>query len=278
VTRPLVAFIATLGSDLSRAQRAFIGWMAPRGIVAAATASTFASALVAAHVGGASKILPVTFLVIVATVAIYGLSAVPVAKLLGVRQVIGKRTLVVGGQPWVIDVARALRQSGVGVMMWAAGEHERDQIKRAGIDLSAGDALRSALVGGAELAAELAGLTGVLLLTDEDGFNTLASTVLAAHPRLPVYRLAPRRDGYGVVAQENAAGTLFPHLTDDVITRRYQSGSHVTAKAADGAIAAGSELLFVIDREGHLRPVTTSGAPTPQPGDNVVVLGPVASN
>jgi NhaP-type Na+/H+ or K+/H+ antiporter len=42
VTRPLVAFIATLGSDLSRAPRAFIGWMAPHGIVAAATASTFA--------------------------------------------------------------------------------------------------------------------------------------------------------------------------------------------------------------------------------------------
>jgi NhaP-type Na+/H+ or K+/H+ antiporter len=278
VTRPLVAFIATLGSDLSRAQRAFIGWMAPRGIVAAATASTFASALVTAHVGGASKILPVTFLVIVATVAIYGLSAVPVAKLLGVRQVIGKRTLVVGGQPWVIDVARALRQSGVGVMMWAAGEHERDEIKRAGLELAAGGALASALAGGSELAPELEGLTGVLLLTDEDGFNTLASTVLAAHPRLPNYRLRPHRDGYGVVAQANAGATLFPHLTEDVITRRYQSGSRVTAKAADGALAAGSDLLFLIDREGGLRPVTTSGAPTPGPGDTAVVLGPVVSN
>jgi hypothetical protein len=33
--------------------------------------------LAAHHVGGASKILPVTFLVIVATVALYGLTAVP---------------------------------------------------------------------------------------------------------------------------------------------------------------------------------------------------------
>jgi hypothetical protein len=202
VTHPLVAFIATWRSDLSRGERAFIGWMAPRGIVAAATASTFTSALVAAHIGGASKILPVTFLVIVATVTIYGLSAVPVASLLGVRQQIEARTLVVGGAPWTIDIARALRQSGLDVMMWAPAEDERDQIKRTGIDLAPSEALTSAL----DERAEMKGVTGVLLLTDKDGFNMLASTVLAAHPKLPVYRLAPRRGGYAVVGQDSAAG------------------------------------------------------------------------
>jgi NhaP-type Na+/H+ or K+/H+ antiporter len=274
VTRPLVALIATLGSDLSRAQRAFIGWMAPRGIVAASTASTFGAALVSAHVGGAAKILPVTFLVIVATVAIYGLSAVPVARKLGVRKLTEPFILVVGGQPWVIDVARALGQSGLGVMMAAANQDERDQIKQAGIQLAPRGALAEALVRG-EVPPELQGIIGVLLLTDEDGFNTLASTVLAAHPRLPVYRLAPHRDGYAVGLHDSAA-TLFPDLTHDSITRRYQSGSRVTSKAADGAIAAGSDLLFLIDREGRLRPVTTSGAPTPEPGDTVVVLGPLS--
>jgi NhaP-type Na+/H+ or K+/H+ antiporter len=69
LTRPLVAFIATIRTELTRGERAFIGWMAPRGIVAAATAPTFGAELAANHVGGASKILPVVFLVIVATVA-----------------------------------------------------------------------------------------------------------------------------------------------------------------------------------------------------------------
>jgi NhaP-type Na+/H+ or K+/H+ antiporter len=86
VTRPLVAFLATVRTELSTSERAFIGWMAPRGIVAAATATTFGSTLAAHHVGGAAKILPVTFLVIVATVAVYGLTAVPVARRLGVTQ------------------------------------------------------------------------------------------------------------------------------------------------------------------------------------------------
>jgi NhaP-type Na+/H+ or K+/H+ antiporter len=278
VARPLVALVATLGSDLSRAQRAFIGWMAPRGIVAAATASTFASALVAAHVGGASKILPVTFLVIVLTVSIYGLSAVPVAKLLGVRQVTEPFVLVVGGQPWVIDVARALSQSGVGVMMAAASQHEREQITHAALELAPRGALAAALVGGGEMPPELESMIAVLLLTDEDGFNGLGSIVLAAHPRLPVYRLAPHRDGYGDVGQYDHAATLFPNLTDDDITRRYKSGSHVTARALDGALAAGHDLLFLIGRDGHLRPVTTPSAPTPERGDTAIVLAPAGSN
>ena len=80
--RPLVAFLATIRTDLTRGERQFTGWMAPRGIVAAATASTFGTGLATHHVAGAAKILPVTFLVIVATVAIYGLTAVPVAPVL----------------------------------------------------------------------------------------------------------------------------------------------------------------------------------------------------
>lgn len=80
VVRPLVAFMSTLGTDLTRGERGFIGWMAPRGIVAAATASTFSATLVAKGIGGASKILPTTFVVIVATVTLYGLTASAVAR------------------------------------------------------------------------------------------------------------------------------------------------------------------------------------------------------
>jgi NhaP-type Na+/H+ or K+/H+ antiporter len=80
--------VLAVGSQVpaTRPLVAFIGWMAPRGIVAAATASTFAATLAAHYVGGASKILAVTFLVIVATVALYGLTAVPEAQRLGVTR------------------------------------------------------------------------------------------------------------------------------------------------------------------------------------------------
>ena len=86
VARPVAAFASTLRTDLTKGERAFVGWMAPRGIVAAATASTFAAGLVAKGIGGAAKILPATFVVIVATVTLYGLTAVPATRRLGVSR------------------------------------------------------------------------------------------------------------------------------------------------------------------------------------------------
>jgi NhaP-type Na+/H+ or K+/H+ antiporter len=84
--RPLVAACATVRTALPARERAFIGWMDPRGIVAASTAATFGPPLVSARIDGAEKLLPVTFIVIVGTVALYGLSAVPVSRLLGLHE------------------------------------------------------------------------------------------------------------------------------------------------------------------------------------------------
>jgi len=86
IVRPLVTVVCTGRANLSRNERAFIGWMDPRGIVAAATASSLGASLVAAKVPGAEKLLPAAFVIIAVTVFIYGLTAVPAARLLGVRE------------------------------------------------------------------------------------------------------------------------------------------------------------------------------------------------
>ena len=202
VTRPLVAFLATIRTELTRGERAFTGWMAPRGIVAAATATTFGATLAASHVGGASKILPVTFLVIVATVALYGLTAVPVARRLGVTRPARTRPLLVGDHPWVLDLARAFHAAGLDVLMWAPSGDQRDQITQAGLELAPGEQLASAVGQG----TELEGVTAILLLTGEDHFNALAATTLAGNAETPVYRLAP---SHGTVPPYTPGETLF---------------------------------------------------------------------
>jgi NhaP-type Na+/H+ or K+/H+ antiporter len=86
IVRPIVAAIMTSGANLSLNERAFIGWMDPRGIVAAATASSLSAALIATKMPGADKLLPAAFVIITITVFVYGLTAVPVAKALGVQE------------------------------------------------------------------------------------------------------------------------------------------------------------------------------------------------
>lgn len=82
VVRPVVAALCTMRTSLSWQERAFVGWMDPRGIVAASTAATFSAPLTSSGIGGADELLPATFIVIVATVTVYGLTAPAVARLL----------------------------------------------------------------------------------------------------------------------------------------------------------------------------------------------------
>jgi len=272
VARPLVAFLATLRTDMTAGERAFTGWMAPRGIIAAATATTFGAGLAAQHVGGASKILPVTFLVIVVTVALYGLTAVPVARLLRVTRPARTRPLLVGGEDWVVDLGAALQSLGLQVLMWAGLDEQRERIKEADLELASGELLAAAT----GRRAQLEGITAVLLLTDEDDFNALGSTVLQGSVEGPVYRLAARLPSHGVVAPYTGGEILFdPLLTRYEVSRRYAGGARISTRLADGdgGAAADGTLLFLVRADGQLAPVTSNGPPQPQPGDVMVLLG-----
>jgi hypothetical protein len=177
-----------------------------RGIVAAATATTFTAELVHQGVAGAAKILPVTFLVIVVTVALYGLTARPVASRLEVLRSVRSRPLLVGGGRWVIDLARTLRSAGLDVLMWAGYRQQRELITRAGLPLAQGELL--AWTSGQ--AAELEGITDVYLLTDQDDFNAMASLMLHTGGGPPVYSLAPETGNASVVAPSPAEETGSP--------------------------------------------------------------------
>jgi NhaP-type Na+/H+ or K+/H+ antiporter len=275
VARPVAAFASTLKTDLPKGERAFIGWMAPRGIVAAATASTFGTALAAKGIGGASKILPATFLVIVATVTLYGLTAAPVARRLRVGRPDRTRPLLVGGDAWVIGLGLALRSAGLEVLMWAGLDQQREQIRQAGLELAPGELVAAATGRG----ARLEGITDVLLLTDEDDFNALASALLVGNVEGRVYRLAPQLRSHGVVAPYTGGEILFRDgLTRLAVNDRYADGARINVRQAEDGPAAGpdeADLLFLVRADGHLAAVTQAGAPPPQAGDTMVSLGPV---
>jgi len=267
VARPLAAWAATLRTDLSAGERGLVGWMAPRGIIAAATASTFGAGLSAQHVGGAQQILPVTFLVIVMTVTLYGLTAAPVARRLGVTRPARTRPLLVGGDPWVIELGTTLAAAGLPVLMWAGLETQRRQIKDAGLELASGELLAASIEG-----ALLEGVTMVLLLTGEPDFDALASTMLQGNVDGPVYRLRPRLASHGVVAPYTGGTTLFSaELTGPVVAQQYRDGAHIIARR-EGDPSATAQVLFVIRADGQLEPATEHTTPAHQDQDIIVLL------
>jgi len=85
LVRPIVVAIGTAGAQIDRNDRIFMSWMYPRGIVAAATASSVGTALIALKIPGAEKLLPASFIIITVTVTLYGLTATPLANFLKIR-------------------------------------------------------------------------------------------------------------------------------------------------------------------------------------------------
>ncbi|WP_126147439.1 cation:proton antiporter [Synechococcus elongatus] len=84
LVRPLSIGLCTWGSDLNWAQKAFLSWIAPRGIISASVASLFAILLTDRGLAGGAAIKAQVFLTILMTVFLQGLSAKTVAKKLGV--------------------------------------------------------------------------------------------------------------------------------------------------------------------------------------------------
>ena len=84
IARPLAVFVSTAGAGVDRASSMFLSSIAPRGIVAAATASVFGLELAAEGDPGGDTLISLTFIVIIGAGIIYGLGAAPMGRRLGV--------------------------------------------------------------------------------------------------------------------------------------------------------------------------------------------------
>jgi NhaP-type Na+/H+ or K+/H+ antiporter len=113
VVRPAAIGLATIGARMTWRERLLVGWIGPRGVVAAAVAGLAAEQLATAGYRDASLILPMVFSVIVATVVLHGLTLGPLARALGLASGAPPGLLIVGASPWTIALARTLRELGV---------------------------------------------------------------------------------------------------------------------------------------------------------------------
>jgi len=136
VVRPVTAFVSLLGTKLEWPDRALVGWVDPRGIVAASTAATFTGSLAAANIVN-DFLLPVVFGVILGTGIVYGFTSKPVARWLGVTKPPAKGVGLVGDAQWMVDLARLLQEAGVSVLVEVTtpvGDAEADA-QRTGIPI-----------------------------------------------------------------------------------------------------------------------------------------------
>jgi len=170
VAGPARAFICSIGSNLSIRERLFLGWLFPRGIVAAAVSALFALRLENANFPGADKLVPLVFIVIVGTVIIQSLSGRFVAKWLGVIDPEPNGVLVVGANPVALTYAEALHKTGRRVLVASMGWDGVKEARMKGLPVFYGSPVSDY----AERHLELLGLGHLLALSHRPGLNELA--------------------------------------------------------------------------------------------------------
>ncbi len=168
IARPAAVFIATVGAGLSWKERLFIGWLAPRGIVAAAGASIFSLGLQGAQ--DADQLVPLTFSVIIGTVAIYGLTTPWAAKILGIADQDPQGILFVGAPAWAREIASMLSKRGIKVLMIDTNRANVREARMNGIE-----AIQDNILTIPDITdLDLRGIGRVFANTPNDEVNTLA--------------------------------------------------------------------------------------------------------
>jgi NhaP-type Na+/H+ or K+/H+ antiporter len=193
VVRPLGVWLSTRGSKLDWREKLFLAWMFPRGIVAAAVASVFALELEASSLGAAEKaaaqtLVPMVFLVIVGTVIVYGLTAGPLARRLGLSTPNPQGVLMVGAHRWARAIATALMEVGVPVRLVDTNRHNLAAARMEGLSTWFGSALSEH----AKESIDFADLGRLFALTSNDEVNSLTTLhYVEEFGRERIYQLAP---------------------------------------------------------------------------------------
>lgn len=172
VVRPLAIFGATVGTDMSWQERLLLGWIAPRGIVAAAVAGAFSARMLEAGYADAGRLLPLVFVLIISTVVLHGFSIGWLARRLDLASRRSNGLIIVGASPWSIDLAKTLQQLDVPVIIVDASWHRLRPARLAGVDNYFGQVVSES----ADQILDLSSIGYVFAATDNDAYNALVCT------------------------------------------------------------------------------------------------------
>ncbi len=172
VARPISVLISTYRSPLSIKARMLLSWIAPRGIVAAAISALFALKLEAAGYEQAELLVPLTFLIIIGTVLLQGLSARPLALWLNVTEPPSTGVLIVGANLVARALAHALVQQNVTTRLADSSWENVSAARLEGLDTYYG----SVVSDHADRNMNFSGIGNLLAMSTNSSLNALTAT------------------------------------------------------------------------------------------------------
>ncbi|HET7561967.1 MAG TPA: sodium:proton antiporter [Rhodanobacteraceae bacterium] len=287
VIRPLSVLVATLGSRMTWRERALVGFVSPRGIVAAAVSSLFVLRMDELGMSSAGNLVPLVFILIIATVVLQSATARPLARWLKVAAPDPDGVLIFGSDPVARAIAKALADRDFQVVLadddWAGISAAR----MAGLNTFYGNPTSQH----AALYLDLTGIGRLLAVSTRRELNSLACMHYTQEfGRHNVYRLrvlAPEDadDRSALAGSLRAKGLFGKDMTHGrfagLLADGWKVKTNVLTDSFDWAAFVAQHgrdvvLLFGIEPNGRLRVVHTRRDTEPKVGWTVIALVPPA--
>ncbi|ROO29182.1 sodium/hydrogen exchanger [Salinisphaera orenii MK-B5] len=285
VVRPAAVFLSTMFTDMNWRDRVLVGWIAPRGIVAAAVAGVFGPRMVEAGYGGAEQLLPLIFAVVFSTVILHGFSIGRLARWLRLSSE-PKGVLIVGASPWSTELARALtNELDVQVVLVDSSWHRLRTARLAGVRVLYGEVLSEQI----QQSLELNEIACLLAATSNDAYNALVCSHYVTsleHDRvfqLPMYA-ADEDNGAKIVARPLRGRPAFDNNAqyEELWRRHFQSWQFYKTRITesysfeDFKRDCPTDAIFIARRyaDGTLLFNAAGGTPRAEVGDTLIYYAP----
>mgnify|MGYP001817172538 FL=1 len=286
VAGPARAFASSIGSELEWRERLYLGWIFPRGIVAAAVSALFALRLEEMGYAGAENLVPLVFSIIIGTVVIQGLTGRVVARALGIADPEPTGVLIVGANALAITYGEALKKAGHNVLIASTGWDGISEARMKGLPVFYGSPVSSY----ADRHLNLLGLGNLLALSHRPGINELACVRFRYDfGRQAVYTVRQSSEGehekYQISGASGGRVLFSGNYSMSDLQSRIAKGADIKATELTNEfdIAAHRErypdsiILFVTDDNNKLHfPVEDAELPE-RPGSIVTALIPKAA-
>ena len=285
LARPLKVMLCSLGSKLSWQEKLTIGWIGPRGIIAAAISAVFAERLEQNGIEGASFLVPLSFCIIVGTVVFQSLTARPVAKALGVALPAPEGVLIVGANPLSVAIAELLTKNNFRVLVCYDSWSNLQAVRMAGIETYHGNPVSDHF----NRTVDLTGIGKLLAISRNTERNQLACAhFIDSFGRQNVYRLPVSLDEDGAADEKHAPAQSIRGrrlFSEDISLAKLQSllsnGAELKSTSLTdeydyqqfrSEIDGRREPLLAWDEEGKLVVLSADGDFEPEAGWTVASL------
>lgn len=290
VVRPLAVAVSSIGTGVTWRETLLLGWIAPRGIVAAAVSSLFALELMDAGVDDAQMLAPAVFVMIVGTVVLGSATARPFARLLGLAHPNAQGALILGANEVSLAIAKALQAKDIPVLIADRRYGSIREVRMEGVPTYFGNPMSEH----ADVHLDTTGLKQLLILRRHPERNALAYThfrpVFGAQNIYALdYALEAERSDQGSskkqLSQTLRARALFgTRCSFAQLSRGLSQGMEVrwTNMTPDFSLADFEARydqpvtpLFTLNADGELKVVADSEEITLEPPYQLLSLAPV---